>query len=64
MGCRAKGHQPEEGKRILEEPAGREGEGNAGKRCPDEELHQEDPVALCPEEVDKRAPEGLITHGR
>ena len=64
MGCRAEGHQPEEGKGVLEEPGGRDGEGDAGKRCPDEELHQEDPVALRPEEVDKGAPEGLDDPGK
>ena len=31
MGCRAEGHQPEEGKGILEEPASRDGERNAGQ---------------------------------
>ena len=64
MGCRAEGHQPEEGKGILEEPAGRDGEGDAGQGRSDEELHQKDPVALRPEEVDKRAPERLDHPGK
>ena len=31
MGCRAEGHQPEEGKGILKEPGSRDGERNAGQ---------------------------------
>ncbi len=64
MGCRAESHQPEEGKGILEEPGLRDAERNARKRRSNEELHQKDPVALRPEEFEKRAPERLDDPGK
>ena len=59
VGGAGEGENPEEGQRALQPVGCGEGEGDAGKPCSDEQLHQQHPPALRLDGSDEGAPQGL-----